>query len=160
MKYDNSTVRRQDRLLDEKRAVELLHGGEYGFLAMTDGEAAYAIPMSYAVKGDCIYSHSAPDGEKFRFLGHSRRVSFTVVGKTAVQPSKFTTLYESVIAFGEVRIVESDAERRDALELLLDKYSPDDKVVGMKYAGASLPRTALLCLKVERWSGKSKGGDF
>ena len=36
--YDNCMVRRQDRLLDEARAVELLQSGEYGFLAMASAD--------------------------------------------------------------------------------------------------------------------------
>lgn len=40
VKYDNSPVRRQDRLLEEEHAAELLRSGEYGFLAL--GGAAEA----------------------------------------------------------------------------------------------------------------------
>lgn len=32
MKYVNDTVRRQDRLMDEERALELLRESEYGVL--------------------------------------------------------------------------------------------------------------------------------
>ena len=32
MKYVNDRVRRQDRLMDEERAIELLRDGEYGVL--------------------------------------------------------------------------------------------------------------------------------
>lgn len=144
--------------MDEERAFELLRDGEYGFLALTDGETGYALPISYALKGDKIYFHSAPEGEKFRFLGHSRKVSFTVVGRTAVQPGKFTTFYESVMAFGEIEVVEEEEARMEALALILEKYSPGFMETGRKYAVASMPRTALLCLKIERMSGKAKGG--
>ena len=46
MEYRNDSVRRQDRLLDEVRARELLRGGEYGFLAMASDEGAYGIPVN------------------------------------------------------------------------------------------------------------------
>ena len=36
MKYVNETVRRQDRLMDEARAIELLSTSEYGVLSMVD----------------------------------------------------------------------------------------------------------------------------
>ena len=32
MKYVNDRIRRQDRLMDEERAIELLREGEYGVL--------------------------------------------------------------------------------------------------------------------------------
>ena len=49
MKFTNEQVRRQDRLLDEKRAFEILKEGEYGVLSMQteDGKGAYGIPLSY-----------------------------------------------------------------------------------------------------------------
>lgn len=49
--YDNSQVRRQDRLLDEERAEELLAEAEYGILSMVeqrDGKTAgYGIPINF-----------------------------------------------------------------------------------------------------------------
>lgn len=50
MRYDNTSVRRQDRLLDEARALQILHEGEYGFLALVetraDAVAGYGIPSA------------------------------------------------------------------------------------------------------------------
>ena len=49
MQFNNSQLRRQDRLLDEKRAFQLLKEGTYGILSMQDenGEGAYGIPVNY-----------------------------------------------------------------------------------------------------------------
>ena len=45
--YDNTAVRRQDRLLDVARACELLRTGEYGVLSMQAEEGGgYGIPLS------------------------------------------------------------------------------------------------------------------
>lgn len=47
MKYVNGTVRRQDRLLDEARALELVRTCEYGVLSMvTAGGEAYGLPLN------------------------------------------------------------------------------------------------------------------
>ena len=108
--YDNSTVRRQDRLLDTERAIELLRGGEYGFLAL-GGRSGYGIPISFALAGLCIYFHCAPEGEKLRRIAQGGRVCFCVVGQTAPEPAMFTTGYESVLAFGAIRTVDDDTER-------------------------------------------------
>ena len=69
MPYDNSAVRRQDRLLDEARARELLAGGRFGVLSLVDGDGAYGIPVNYVWDGDdSLYVHCAPDGRKLRPL--------------------------------------------------------------------------------------------
>ena len=156
MIYDNSTIRRQDRLLDETAAMELLHGGEYGFMSLADHGNPYVVPMSYAVKGDRIYFHCAPEGVKLRLIEKNDLACFCIVGETKVQPDKFTTLYESVMAFGRIAFVEYNNECMTALELLLDKYSPNDKTAGLKYAANSLTRTRVLCMTIERISGKTK----
>lgn len=157
MVYDNEQVRRRDRLLSEQRAMELLREGEYGVLAMAAEEGGYGIPLNYAAEGDSIYFHCAPEGEKLRNIRHDSRVSFTVVGKTQVLSSKYTTLYESIVCRGRVEVVTDSDERHDALRLILEKYSDEkDWETGLKYIAGSLHRTTVLRLNIETISGKSK----
>ena len=58
-------IRRKDRVLDEKGAIELLETAEYGFLSMvgTDG-FGYGIPISFVKEGKSVYFHCAPEGYK------------------------------------------------------------------------------------------------
>ena len=46
MLYDNSGVRRQDRLLDETRARELLAAGEYGVLSLVEASGPCGLPSA------------------------------------------------------------------------------------------------------------------
>lgn len=155
MNYDNSKVRRQDRLLGEERAAAILREGEYGFLAL-GGEGGYGIPVNFAAEADHIYIHCAPEGEKLRRISSDNRASFCVVGHTAPKPQQFTTEYESVMLFGRITVVTDDTERMHALSLIVAKYSPEYTETGMKYAEKSFHRTAVLRLDIERASGKCK----
>ena len=154
-KYDNAAVRRQDRLLDAGRAIELLWQREYGFLAL-GGEGGYGVPLNYAVAGHSIYFHCAPEGEKLRALAQNNRVSFCVVGTTKVISNKFTTAYQSVLAKGTLHTGLSDEEKMHALEVILDKYSPNEKVIGLKDAEKSFHRTEIMRLDIQSVSGKCK----
>lgn len=156
MNYDNSTVRRQDRLLDKDEAIHLLNEGEYGFLSLGNEEGGYGIPISFVYHLDAIYFHCAPEGVKLDYIDKCRTACFCVVGRTAVQASKFTTAYESVLAFGRLQVVSDDIERIKALELIIDKYSPEHKETGLKYAQKSFQRTKILRLDIDRFSGKCK----
>ncbi len=158
MRYDNSSVRRQDRLLAEEEARRLLREGEYGFLALQNdcGTGGYGVPLSYVRDGERIYFHCAPEGRKLRCLQRAAGATFCVVGRTRPVPERFTTEYESILLEGDVVRVDDEGERMHALELLLDKYSPADKATGMRYAAASFARTAVLRLTVRCWSGKCK----
>ena len=153
--FDNSTVRRQDRLLDYNSAEELLLSAEYGFLSF-GGETGYGIPINFALKGTSLYFHCAPQGEKLQRMKQNNQVCFCVVGNTELQPAQFTTTYESVLAFGQIRMIEDDVERMIALELLVDKYSPDFKETGREYAKKSFRRTVILCLDIARITGKTR----
>lgn len=158
MKWDNSSVRRSDRLLDQSRALELLRTAEWGVLSMTDIDGSpYGVPLNYVWDGEAaLYVHCAPDGRKLRCLDQEPRVSFCIVGKVNLLPSRFTTEYESIVLNGVVTRHLSMEEKHHALELLLEKLSPHDKVVGMKYAAASFHRVEILRLDVVSWSGKCK----
>lgn len=156
MRYDNCEVRRQDRLLDEERARELLHEGEYGFLAMVSAEGGYGVPINYAISGDTIYMHCAPEGRKLRTIAHDARVTFCVVGSMQIVPEEFTTQYESVIASGVARIVQGDEERRQALRLIVEKYASAHIEEGLRAIERSISRTAIIAIDVDSFSGKTK----
>lgn len=156
MRYDTAAVRRQDRVLEESRAEELLRGGEYGVLSLATEEGGYGVPMNYAVVGNRIYLHCATEGRKLRALKNDSRVSFCVVGERRVVPEEFTTEFESVIVSGRASIVEDDAERRNALRAIVEKYSPTHLEQGLQAIERSLHRTTIIAIDVEHFSGKKK----
>ena len=103
-----------------------------------------------------IYFHCAPEGYKLECLRENPKVSFTVVGATQIVPGKFTTGYESTIAFGEMHLDLPEEERRYALRLLVNKYSSAFKEIGEKYIEKSFYRTNILRLDISHISGKCK----
>ena len=161
MEYNNNVIRRQDRLLSNEGVLSLLRTGEYGVLSMIDNredkEMAYGVPVNFAWDGkESVYIHCAPEGRKLRCLGKNACVSFCVVGKTKVIPDKFTTAYQSIILECQAETGLAEDERRKALHLILEKYSPDHVETGKKYVERSFGRTNVIKLNIIRWSGKSK----
>ncbi len=158
MKYDNSSVRRQDRLLCEERALQLIESAEYGVLSMVSEDGSpYAVPVNFVYDGEkSFYVHCAPEGRKLRAIAHCDMVQLCVVGRVNLLPDKFTTEYESIIISGRASTGLAEAERRHALQLLIAKLSPDYKDVGMKYAEKSFHRTEIIRIDAESVSGKCK----
>ncbi len=161
MIYNNQNVRRQDRLLAEEEAAELLRNGEYGVLSMTDctgAEAAgYGVPLSFVWDGrDAVYIHCAKAGRKLLCIAKNPKVSFCVVGKTRVVPKHFTTAYQSIVLDCMAETGLSEDERRKAIGMIVDKYASDFAEIGRKYAEHSFSRTEIIKLTVAEWSGKSK----
>lgn len=156
MRYDCHDIRRQDRLLDESRAREVLQAGEYGILSMVTEQGGYGVPINYVLVEDTIYLHCAPEGRKLRALSADERVSFCVVGHSRVVSEHFTTEFESVIAHGRACVVEGDDERRKALRAIVEKYSAEHIEEGLKAIERSIHRTAIIAIAVDSFSGKVK----
>ncbi len=161
MKYNNDSVRRRERLLEEKEAISLLRTGEYGILSMIENIdkeiGGYGIPLNYVWDGnDSIYFHCAPEGYKLDCLKKNPNVSFSIIGHTKVISHKFTTAYESIVVRGNIVMNLPEEERRKVLILVLDKYSPADKEVGLKYIEKSFHRTNIIRLDIIEVSGKTK----
>jgi len=123
----------------------------------TEEGEAYGIPINYAWDGkQSIYLHCALEGRKIRNIAFCHNVSFCVVGKTNVVSDKFTTGYESIILSCKASIGLIPEERMKALEFILEKYSPEDKEKGLKYAQKSFDQTEIIRLDISEWSGKTK----
>jgi nitroimidazol reductase NimA-like FMN-containing flavoprotein (pyridoxamine 5'-phosphate oxidase superfamily) len=74
---------------------------------------------------------------------------------------EFGMQYASVVAFGKVRRVQDDEEKRFGLQGLLDKYFPDLKA-GVDYRPIlqeELDQTGVFAFEIESWSGKKNWKD-
>lgn len=149
-------MRRSDRAIEEEEALNILEEGEYGVLSTVDADnQPYGVPVNFCMIDGCIYFHSAMEGHKIDNFTYNPKVSFCVVGKTCVLPSKFSTEYESTIVFGVLTEVFQD-EKQIALEGLVQKYSPDYIEEGLRYIGAQKEKTRVFKIAIETITGKSR----
>jgi hypothetical protein len=149
-------MRRKDRAISIEEARSLLQSAEYGVLSMAcpDG-VPYGIPLNFALADDSIYFHCAPEGRKIELFSANARVSFCVVGKTKVLPANFGTEYESAIATGSVTELSGDGKRQ-ALVLLVGKYSPDYVREGLEYIDKLIDKTKVFRIRLESITGKAR----
>ena len=150
-------MRRKDRQMSEEFAWEVVDKCEYAFLSMTAEDGApYGLPVTIVRKGKQVYFHSAMEGRKVRCLRANPRVCITCVGDTAIQQDRFTTLYESAVAFGSATEVTEDEERIEALRLLCQRHTPDNMAGFDDAVRRSLARTGIWRITVEEITGKAK----
>jgi nitroimidazol reductase NimA-like FMN-containing flavoprotein (pyridoxamine 5'-phosphate oxidase superfamily) len=151
-------VRRTDREISAQEATDLLERGEYGILSTVGPDAQpYGVPLSYAYRDGCIYFHCALSGHKLDNLQGNPKVSFCVVGATRVLPEKFSTNYESAVAFGTAAEVRG-VEREQAYLLLLQKYCPGLTVEGRRYLEQKGDLTRVYRIDISHLSGKARRG--
>lgn len=150
-------MRRKERQMPEEFAWEVVDKCEYAFLAMTAEDGSpYGLPVTIARGGRAIYFHSALEGRKAECLRRSPRVCLSCVGDTRVPPGKFTTLFESAVAFGRAEEVTEDNEKIHALQLLCQRHTPDNMENFPKAVAKSLSRTGVWRITVEEITGKAK----
>lgn len=74
----------------------------------------------------------------------------------AEMPVDFDVEYESVVAYGEIAVVEGESRKRDALETIMSTFASHLEA-GEDYdpiADASIDRTSVYRVDVDGWSGK------
>ena len=120
-------MRRKKQALSEPEIMKILHRGTSGVLALAgDNDYPYAVPISYVYDDGKLYFHSAKSGHKTDAIKRNEKASFCVIDQDSVVPEEYTTYFRSVIAFGKVRILEDEKEKRAAIEKLAVKYAPED----------------------------------
>ena len=120
-------MRRSKQLLSREETEAILEQGTSGVLALAGDEGyPYAVPISYVYHEGKLYFHCAKEGHKLDAIARCDKASFCVIGQDQVEPLKYTTLFRSVIAFGHVRVVEAEEEKRQAVMALALKYAPVD----------------------------------
>ena len=119
-------MRRFKQELQQDEIERILRVNTSGVLAVIDTDGyPYSVPLSYAYSDGKIYFHSATSGHKIDAIKNCKKATFCVIDKDDVQPEKYTTFYKSVIAFGNVEIVDDSAETLYAIRELGEKYYPN-----------------------------------
>lgn len=128
-------MRRKRQALALEDSIAVLNRGTSGVLAVSgDDGYPYAVPLSYIYDRDKLYFHCAKSGHKLDAIKQNSKVSFCVIDQDKVIPEEYTSYFRSVIAFGKIRILEDDQEKREAIEKLAFKYAPNDVPVNREKA--------------------------
>lgn len=151
-------MRRTDRMLSNKEAMDVLREGEYGILSTVDGEGQpYGVPVNYVVKDNSVYFHATNEGGyKYDNILNDEKVSFTVVIDAKVLSDQFASLYRSAIVFGKAHIVGDEQERLSVFNEFLNKYSPDYIAEGKKYLEKAKAKAVVLKISIDTVTGKGR----
>ena len=108
-------MRRRRQQLSPEECKRILAEGTSGVLAVRGDEGyPYAVPLSYVYEEGRLFFHGAAAGHRRDAVLRDPKASFCVIGGDRVVPEEYTTYFRSVIAFGQVPVLEDDDI--DALE--------------------------------------------
>lgn len=111
--------------------------------------------MSYAYSDGKLFFHCAKEGHKLDSIQKDERVTFCLIDKDEIIQEKFNTIFRSVIIFGRAKILTTDYERQHALEVILEKYSPNYVEEGLKYIKNQWSRVCIVEIDIEHMTGKA-----
>ena len=157
---------------NEQRRKELAQSDEWiraflqraliGHVATRWDDQPFITPTNFWYDPDRheIYFHSNIVGRVRANVERHDRVCFEASEYGRFLPSnvalEFSIQYESVIAFGMIRVLDDDDDRRRVLHGLLKKYFPA-MTPGKEYrpiTDQELKRTTVYAIAIESWSGK------
>ena len=149
-------MRRKKQMLSVDECIKILNKGTSGVLALLgDHDYPYAIPISYVYCNSKLYFHGAKSGHKIDAINKCSKASFCVIDQDKIMPEEYTTYFRSVIAFGNIHVMENEIEIKKAIEDLAKKYSPADNETGRN--SEIEKEWKLLCMmefSIEHLSGK------
>ena len=156
-------MRKKSREMDAAWAIDVMDKAPYITVSMTGTDGLpYAVPLSLArTSGKTFYFHCALEGKKMDILQDTPRVCLTAVSrcKPTVGPldGSFTLEFKSAIAFGKAEVVTDDAEKREALRAICQRFLPKHMDAFEAAIGRSMARTAVVRITlIEPPVGKRK----
>lgn len=166
-------VRRKDyQHTIEADILDFLDAQAHGFLGYVrpDGSPGM-VALNYVRSGDTIYFHGSPEGEKMRSFAGDPRAVFMVADGFSLLPSFWreperacpaSQYYKAVVVRGEVRALDTRAEKAAALQALMEKLQPEGGYRPItptdRLYTRSLDTTAVLALSMDDVTAKFKFG--
>lgn len=150
-------MRRKKQQLSAEDCIAILQKGTSGVLAVSgENEYPYAVPLSYVYADGKIFFHCAKSGHKLDAIRKQPKASFCVIGQDQVVPAEYTSYFKSVIVFGQARVLEDEAEKRSAIELLALKYHPNDTAeIRQNMIDREYAPLCMVALSIEHMTGKA-----
>lgn len=147
-------MRRFNQQLTREECEKILRDQKRGVLAVFgDGGYPYAVPLNYVYTDGCICFHSALQGHKLDAIRACEKGSFNVLSQGELSDDGWSYYFNSVTAFGRLRVIGDDVKRKDILRSLGNKYFPTREMTENDIA-KNAERCAVIELKIEHMTGK------
>ena len=144
---------------DQEEIYKIIRSCKTCYLAMSENNFPYVLPMNFALEDNTVILHSAQSGRMWETLQKNQNVciNWTLGEELAWQDIRVCCSYrvisKSVLAEGKVEIVEDFDEKIRLLSILMRQYS-DRK---FKFNKPSVNNVGIIKVKIEKISAKHFG---
>lgn len=159
------TMRRSDKQIKDPELIkEILNQSEVCRVALCDDGKPYIVPMNFGYQDQTLYLHSATQGRKIDILRKNNNLCFQADIKTGLITSKIPCdwgmTYLSVIGSGKAYFLHDPADKKGALDLIMNKYSPGTSSSPEKtfqYSDEAMGSVTIIKVEIEEITGKKSG---
>jgi hypothetical protein len=134
----------------------LLRRAEVCRLGLIEGGQPYVVPVNFGYDGERVYVHGPREGRRITAVTGGARVCFEVDEGEIVpadRPCGYTSRFRSVIGYGTARLLESAAEKRHGLDVIMRHYGS----MGEGIPPETCAITSVLEIEIETMDGKWHG---
>jgi uncharacterized protein len=146
--------RKEKQITDMAEVKKILEQAQVCRLAMVDKGHPYVVPLNFGYQDGALYFHSALEGRKMDVLKADPRVCFEVDEMVkmnkAAKACDWGVSFKSVIGTGTARILETPAEKKAGLDIIMAQYS--DRT--FDYPDEMLAKTAVIQVTIHEMTGK------
>ncbi len=150
---------RTNSIADIARREKIIRECKTCFIAMSDNNKPYVIPMNFALDGDTVLLHGAREGKKWEILHKNPKICITwMLGEElAWQDVQVGCSYrvksKTVIAEGEVEFMDDYDEKVRCLNVFMTQYS----TLNFQFSPPSVRNVGIMKVHVKEWSAKEFG---
>jgi nitroimidazol reductase NimA-like FMN-containing flavoprotein (pyridoxamine 5'-phosphate oxidase superfamily) len=154
----SQAMRKANREIKDPKAIRaIMEEASVCRIGLSDDGIPYVVPMNFGLGENCLYLHCAAEGQKLDIIRQNDRVCFemdflreVVRGESACG---FSARYVSVIGFGRAVIVEDAAEKRTALDRIMEHYGETGPFT---YQNDILVKTTVVRIIIESLTAKHR----
>uniref|UniRef100_UPI00321800C1 pyridoxamine 5'-phosphate oxidase family protein n=1 Tax=uncultured Draconibacterium sp. TaxID=1573823 RepID=UPI00321800C1 len=144
---------------DRKEIEDVIKACKTCFVAMSDSDTPYVLPMNFALDGDFVILHSAQEGRMWETIQKNPKVciNWTLGEDLAWQDVQVGCSYrvksKSVIVEGTVEFIDDFDEKYRCLGLLMKQYSDRE----FKFGTPAVKNVGILKVSIDKLSAKHFG---
>ena len=152
-------MRRSDKKIKDPETIQkIFKEAEVCRIALTDDDKPYIVPMNFGYQDNTLYLHSASEGYKIDILKKNNNLCFQMDIKTEMirseTPCNWGMKYFSLVGHGKAHLIKDILEKREALDIIMAKYSPDES---FSYSDKAIKEVLVIKVNIEDVTGKKSG---
>ena len=154
--------RKEKEITDIDEMINVIKKCKVCRLGLAENNFPYIVPLNYGYSFEnntlTLFFHSALEGRKIDIIKSSNNACFEIDCDTALieaeQACKHSYAFKSIIGFGKIIIQETDAEKVDALNLIMKHQTGRDIVYDFTHE--NIKNVCTYKMVVETFTGKQK----